>query len=138
MALERSAYFVILFFSYLNLCIFQTNPSAKWFVLVLIFLSLRSFLRKLKLEYVNMLELTSWLFFSNSSKGSNQNTDPTVDQSKPRGRGRPLYQSELRGQTFYNSEYGELSEQSEEGSCTPPTEGTSPSLLHASFFSDQC
>ncbi|XP_034258509.1 vascular endothelial growth factor receptor 3 isoform X1 [Pantherophis guttatus] len=73
-----------------------------------------------------------------SSKGSNQNTDPTVDQSKPRGRGRPLYQSELRGQTFYNSEYGELSEQSEEGSCTPPTEGTSPSLLHASFFSDQC
>ncbi|XP_053232936.1 vascular endothelial growth factor receptor 3 isoform X2 [Podarcis raffonei] len=71
------------------------------------------------------------------SKGSSRNAESIVDQSDLRGRCRPSYQSQLRGQTFYNSEYGELSEQSEEGSCTPPTEGASPSLLHASFFSDQ-
>ncbi|XP_048347048.1 vascular endothelial growth factor receptor 3 isoform X1 [Sphaerodactylus townsendi] len=72
-----------------------------------------------------------------SSNGSSQNAESNMDQSDLRGQCRPSYQSQLRGQTFYNSEYGELSEQSEEGSCTPPTEGPSPSLLHASFFSDQ-
>nr|XP_056707634.1 vascular endothelial growth factor receptor 3 isoform X4 [Euleptes europaea] len=72
-----------------------------------------------------------------SSKGPSQNAESSMDQSDLRGQCRPSHQSQLRGQTFYNSEYGELSEQSEEGSCTPPTEGPSPSLLHASFFSDQ-
>ncbi|KAJ6667882.1 hypothetical protein lerEdw1_016203 [Lerista edwardsae] len=72
-----------------------------------------------------------------SSKGSSRNAESIMEQPSLRGRCRPSYQSQLRGQTFYNSEYAELSEQSEEGSCTPPTEGASPSLLHASFFSDQ-
>uniref|UniRef100_A0A8C3C476 Vascular endothelial growth factor receptor 3 n=1 Tax=Cairina moschata TaxID=8855 RepID=A0A8C3C476_CAIMO len=54
-----------------------------------------------------------------------------------RGRCRPLYGSQVGGQTFYNSEYGELSEHSEDGSCTPPGEGASPPALHASFFSEQ-
>ncbi|XP_044310047.1 vascular endothelial growth factor receptor 3 isoform X1 [Varanus komodoensis] len=73
-----------------------------------------------------------------SSKGSSPTADSIAEQSGLRGRCRPSFPSQLRGQTFYNSEYGELSEQSEEGSCTPPTEGASPSRLHASFFSDQC
>ncbi|KAH0629830.1 hypothetical protein JD844_012244 [Phrynosoma platyrhinos] len=72
-----------------------------------------------------------------SSKGSIRNADSIVEPSDLRGRCRPSHQSQLRGQIFYNSEYGELSEQSEEGNCTPPAEGPSPSLLHASFFSDQ-
>uniref|UniRef100_A0A8C4PB06 Vascular endothelial growth factor receptor 3 n=1 Tax=Dromaius novaehollandiae TaxID=8790 RepID=A0A8C4PB06_DRONO len=59
------------------------------------------------------------------------------EQSDLRGRCQPSYGSQVGGQTFYNSEYGELSEHSEDGSCTPPGEGASPSALHASFFSEQ-
>ncbi|XP_073211461.1 vascular endothelial growth factor receptor 3 isoform X3 [Lepidochelys kempii] len=69
-----------------------------------------------------------------SSKGPSRNAE---EQSDLRGRCRPLYQSQVGGQTFYNSEYGELSEHSEDGSYTPPGEGASPSAVHASFFSEQ-
>ncbi|XP_039340929.1 vascular endothelial growth factor receptor 3 isoform X4 [Mauremys reevesii] len=72
-----------------------------------------------------------------SSKGPSQNAELAVEQSDLRGRCRPLYQSQVGGQTFYNSEYGELSEHSEDGSYTPPGEGASPSAVHASFFSEQ-
>ncbi|KAM9129699.1 vascular endothelial growth factor receptor 3 isoform 1-T1 [Pangshura tecta] len=72
-----------------------------------------------------------------SSKGPSRNAELAVEQSDLRGRCRPLYQSQVGGQTFYNSEYGELSEHSEDGSYTPPGEGASPSAVHASFFSEQ-
>uniref|UniRef100_A0A5F8GP28 Vascular endothelial growth factor receptor 3 n=1 Tax=Monodelphis domestica TaxID=13616 RepID=A0A5F8GP28_MONDO len=72
-----------------------------------------------------------------SCKGSGRNTDQTRERSDLRGRCRPSYQTAAAGQTFYNSEYGELSEPSEDGSSTPPGEAASPPVLHASFFSDQ-
>lgn len=72
-----------------------------------------------------------------SSKGPGWNIELAEEQSDLRGRARPSCQSQVRGQTFYNSEYGELSEHSEDGSCTPPGEGASPSALQASFFSEQ-
>ncbi|CAM2118086.1 vascular endothelial growth factor receptor 3 [Caretta caretta] len=72
-----------------------------------------------------------------SSKGPSRNAELAVEQSDLRGRCQPLYQSQVGGQTFYNSEYGELSEHSEDGSYTPPGEGASPSAVHASFFSEQ-
>uniref|UniRef100_A0A674K978 Vascular endothelial growth factor receptor 3 n=1 Tax=Terrapene triunguis TaxID=2587831 RepID=A0A674K978_9SAUR len=49
-----------------------------------------------------------------SSKGPSRNAELAVEQSDLRGRCRPLYQSQVGGQTFYNSEYGELSEHSED------------------------
>uniref|UniRef100_A0A8C0H3G0 Vascular endothelial growth factor receptor 3 n=1 Tax=Chelonoidis abingdonii TaxID=106734 RepID=A0A8C0H3G0_CHEAB len=75
-----------------------------------------------------------------SSKGPSRNAELAVEQLAGvdlRDRCRPLYQSQVGGQTFYNSEYGELSEHSEDGSYTPPGEGASPSAVHASFFSEQ-
>ncbi|XP_068815829.1 vascular endothelial growth factor receptor 3 isoform X5 [Struthio camelus] len=72
-----------------------------------------------------------------SSKGSSRTAELLGEQSDLRGRCQPSYGSQVGGQTFYNSEYGELSEHSEDGSCTPPGEGASPSTLHASFFSEQ-
>uniref|UniRef100_A0A8B9TS81 Vascular endothelial growth factor receptor 3 n=1 Tax=Anas platyrhynchos TaxID=8839 RepID=A0A8B9TS81_ANAPL len=72
-----------------------------------------------------------------SSKGPSRTAELPGEQSDLRGRCRPLYGSQVGGQTFYNSEYGELSEHSEDGSCTPPGEGASPPALHASFFSEQ-
>ncbi|KAK2540761.1 Flt4 [Columba livia] len=72
-----------------------------------------------------------------SSKGPSRTAELPREQSDLRGRCRPLYGSQVGGQTFYNSEYGELSEHSEDGSCTPPGEGASPPTLHASFFSEQ-
>ncbi|XP_048176003.1 vascular endothelial growth factor receptor 3 isoform X5 [Corvus hawaiiensis] len=72
-----------------------------------------------------------------SSKGPSRTVELSGEQSDLRGRCRPLYASQVGGQTFYNSEYGELSEHSEDGSCTPPGEGASPPTLHASFFSEQ-
>ncbi|XP_028907296.1 vascular endothelial growth factor receptor 3 isoform X2 [Ornithorhynchus anatinus] len=72
-----------------------------------------------------------------SSKKSSRNVDSNRERSDLRGRCRPSYQSQLGGQTFYNSEYGELSEHSEDGSYTPPGELASPPAIHASFFSDQ-
>lgn len=72
-----------------------------------------------------------------SSKGPNRTAELSAEQSDLRGRCRPSYGSQVGGQTFYNSEYGELSEHSEDGSCTPPGEGASPTALHTSFFSEQ-
>ncbi|XP_010212853.1 PREDICTED: vascular endothelial growth factor receptor 3 isoform X3 [Tinamus guttatus] len=72
-----------------------------------------------------------------SSKGPSRTAELSGEQSDLRGRCQPSYGSQVGGQTFYNSEYGELSEHSEDGSCTPPGEGISPSALHASFFSEQ-
>ncbi|XP_038596508.1 vascular endothelial growth factor receptor 3 [Tachyglossus aculeatus] len=72
-----------------------------------------------------------------SSKKPGRNVDSNRERSDLRGRCRPSYQSQLGGQTFYNSEYGELSEHSEDGSYTPPGELASPPTIHASFFSDQ-
>ncbi|XP_069510189.1 vascular endothelial growth factor receptor 3 isoform X4 [Ambystoma mexicanum] len=75
-----------------------------------------------------------------SSKGSSRNTDFVSEHPGHRSRCRPPYHSHVGGQTFYNSEYDELSEHSggplEEDSYTPPGETTSPRTIHASFFSD--
>ncbi|XP_069510187.1 vascular endothelial growth factor receptor 3 isoform X2 [Ambystoma mexicanum] len=74
------------------------------------------------------------------SKGSSRNTDFVSEHPGHRSRCRPPYHSHVGGQTFYNSEYDELSEHSggplEEDSYTPPGETTSPRTIHASFFSD--
>ncbi|PKU36101.1 vascular endothelial growth factor receptor hypothetical protein [Limosa lapponica baueri] len=72
-----------------------------------------------------------------SSKGPSRTAELPGEQSDLRGRCRPSFGSQVGGQTFYNSEYGELSEHSEDGSCTPPGGGASPPTLHASFFSEQ-
>ncbi|XP_014436650.2 vascular endothelial growth factor receptor 3 isoform X2 [Pelodiscus sinensis] len=71
------------------------------------------------------------------SKGPSRNVELAAEQSDLRARCRPLYRSPVGGQTFYNSEYGELSEHSEDSSYTPPGDGASPSTVHASFFSEQ-
>ncbi|XP_068018519.1 vascular endothelial growth factor receptor 3 isoform X2 [Melanerpes formicivorus] len=71
------------------------------------------------------------------SKGPSRTAELPGEQSELRSRCRLLYGSQVGGQTFYNSEYGELSEHSEDGSCTPPGEGATPPALHASFFSEQ-
>ncbi|XP_020854258.1 vascular endothelial growth factor receptor 3 [Phascolarctos cinereus] len=72
-----------------------------------------------------------------SCKGSGRNMDQTGERLALRGRCRPSYQIPTAGQTFYNSEYGDLSEPSEDGGSTPPGEAASPPVLQASFFSDQ-
>ncbi|XP_075458175.1 vascular endothelial growth factor receptor 3 isoform X2 [Ascaphus truei] len=71
------------------------------------------------------------------SRGSPRNKEVTLGHSSPQERSRPSYPSHTGGQTFYNSEYGELSEHSEGDSYTPPGGSASPGLIHASFFSDE-
>lgn len=72
-----------------------------------------------------------------SSKSSRRNKDTASGCSSPQNRSHPSYPSYSGGQTFYNSEYGELSEHSEGDSFTPPGGSASPRILHASFFSDE-
>ncbi|XP_053574623.1 vascular endothelial growth factor receptor 3 [Bombina bombina] len=72
-----------------------------------------------------------------SSKGSRRNKEVALGHSSPHNRSQSSYPSYTVGQTFYNSEYGELSEQSEGDSYTPPGGSGSPGLIHASFFSDE-
>ncbi|XP_018107492.1 vascular endothelial growth factor receptor 3 isoform X1 [Xenopus laevis] len=72
-----------------------------------------------------------------SSKGSWRNKDMPPEHSSPYHRSQASYPPQTGGQTFYNSEYGELSELSEGDSYTPPGGCASPGLIHASFFSDE-
>lgn len=72
-----------------------------------------------------------------SSKSSRRNKDTASGCSSPQNRSHPSYPSYSGGQTFYNSEYGELSEHSEGDSFTPPGGSASPRILHASFFSNE-
>ncbi|XP_031753979.1 vascular endothelial growth factor receptor 3-like isoform X1 [Xenopus tropicalis] len=72
-----------------------------------------------------------------SSKGSRRNKDMTPEHSSPFHRSQASYPPHTGGQTFYNSEYGELSELSEGDSYTPPGGCASPRIIHASFFSDE-
>ncbi|KAM4748526.1 vascular endothelial growth factor receptor 3 [Rhinophrynus dorsalis] len=72
-----------------------------------------------------------------SNKGSCSTKDQTPGHSSPHNRSQPSYSASTGGQTFYNSEYGELSELSEGDSYTPPGGSGSPGHIHASFFSDE-
>ncbi|XP_075066135.1 vascular endothelial growth factor receptor 3 isoform X2 [Mixophyes fleayi] len=71
------------------------------------------------------------------SKSSRRNKEMASGCSSFQNRSHPSYPSYSGGQTFYNSEYGELSEHSEGDSFTPPGGSGSPGLIHASFFSDE-
>ncbi|XP_053319585.1 vascular endothelial growth factor receptor 3 isoform X2 [Spea bombifrons] len=71
------------------------------------------------------------------SKGSRRNKELTPAHSSPQQRSQSSYAPCTGGQTFYNSEYGELSEHSEGDSYTPPAGCTVPGLNHDSFFSDE-
>ncbi|XP_071988595.1 vascular endothelial growth factor receptor 3-like isoform X2 [Engystomops pustulosus] len=70
-----------------------------------------------------------------SSRRNKETITPSC--SSLQNRSQSSYPSYTGGQTFYNSEYGELSEQSEGDSFTPPGGSGSPDLVHASFFSDE-
>lgn len=88
-------------------------------------------------DFPGVLRLTLCVCLLHSSKGPSRSAELQGEHSELRSRCRLLYGSQVGGQTFYNSEYGELSEHSEDGSCTPPGEGSTPPTLHASFFSEQ-
>ncbi|KAM9311305.1 vascular endothelial growth factor receptor 3 [Gastrophryne carolinensis] len=72
-----------------------------------------------------------------SSKSALRNMEMASGCSSLQNRSQSSYASYSGGQTFYNSEYGELSEQSSGDSFTPPGGSASPGLVHASFFSDE-
>ncbi|XP_068134509.1 vascular endothelial growth factor receptor 3 isoform X2 [Hyperolius riggenbachi] len=87
-----------------------------------------------ELERIENRHRTDGGFSSNSSR---RNKEMSSGCSSPQNRSHTSYPSYSGGQTFYNSEYGELSEQSEGDSFTPPGGSASPGLIHTSFFSDE-
>ncbi|CAN2387230.1 Belongs to the protein kinase superfamily. Tyr protein kinase family. CSF-1 PDGF receptor subfamily [Pristimantis euphronides] len=88
-----------------------------------------------ELERIENRHRTDGVYSSKSSHRNKETTAPSC--SSLQNRSQSSYASYSGGQTFYNSEYGELSEQSEGDSYTPPGSSASPDLTHASFFSDE-
>lgn len=88
-----------------------------------------------ELERIENRHKTDGVYSSKSSRRNKETTAPSC--SSLQNRSQLSYSSYGGGQTFYNSEYGELSEQSEGDSFTPPGGSASPDLVHASFFSDE-
>ncbi|XP_044137054.1 vascular endothelial growth factor receptor 3 isoform X1 [Bufo gargarizans] len=88
-----------------------------------------------ELERIENRHRTDAVYSSKSSRRNKESTTPSC--SSLQNRSQSSYPSYSGGQTFYNSEYGELSEQSEGDSFTPPGGSASPDLVHASFFSDE-
>ncbi|KAG9490903.1 hypothetical protein GDO78_006304 [Eleutherodactylus coqui] len=88
-----------------------------------------------ELERIENRHRTDGVHSGKSSRRNRETTSPNC--SSLQNRSPSSYPSYGGGQTFYNNEYGELSEQSEGDSFTPPGSSASSDLVHASFFSDE-